>query len=409
MLLEFSYENFLSFKNKVTFSMVATTLRDRKVKAEECTFAVGDEIKLSLCKAAAVFGANASGKSNFVKALSFYKWFILNSSKDLQSGEEIPVKPFALSSDTKVVPSMFEAVICIEDNFYRFGFEADGTSVVSEWLYVRSSKKRSKEIELFYRNGLKCEIHQRFGIGKELTDKGMLRSNALLLSLAGQFNEPTAVSIMRWLVDTTIITGSSEKEAWDWAVSKLDEEKVRRKIVAFSRYADLGMEDITKSDAGVLSSHTSYDENGNPIGHAVFPMRETESDGTIKYFSLAFPIIDALENGKRLIVDEFGAKLHTLLIERIVSLFNSENANRSKAQLVVTLHDTNLLGSNILRRDQIWFTRKDGYGACSMYALSDYKVRNDASYEKDYLLGKYGATPIMDDLSKVLEKDERKI
>jgi len=403
MLLEFSYANFLSFKSKVTFSMVSTTLRDKKVKTEECTFPVGDEVKLSLCKAAAIFGANASGKSNFVKALSFYKWFILNSSKDLQSGEAIPVKPFALSADTDGAPSMFEAVICIEDNFYRFGFEVNDASVISEWLYMRSSKKRSKEIELFYRDGLKCEIHPRFGIGKELTDRGMLRSNALLLSLAGQFNEPTAVSIMKWLVDTTIIIGSSEKEAWDWAVSKLDDENVRRKIVAFSRYADLGMEDITKSEAGVLSTHTSYDENGNPTGHTVFSMKDAESDGTIKYFSLAFPIIDALENGKRLIVDEFGAKLHTLLIERIVSLFNSENANRSKSQLIVTLHDTNLLGSNILRRDQIWFTRKDGYGACSMYALSDYKVRNDASYEKDYLLGKYGATPIMDDLSKVLE------
>ena len=407
MLLEFSYANFLSFKDKVTFSMVATTLRDRKVRTEECTFPVGDEAKLSLCKAAAVFGANASGKSNFVKAMSFYKWFILNSSKDLQSGEAIPVKPFALSADMKGVPSMFEAVTCIENNFYRFGFEVDGSSVVSEWLYVRSSKKRSKEIELFYRDGLKCDIHPRFSIGKELSDRGMLRSNALLLSLAGQFNEPTAVSIMKWLVDTTIITGSSEKEAWNWAVSKLDDEKVRRKIVSFSRYADLGMEDISKSDAGVISSHTSYDENGNATGHAVFPMREAESDGTIKYFSLAFPIIDALENGKRLIVDEFGAKLHTLLIERIVSLFNSENANRSRSQLIVTLHDTNLLGSNILRRDQIWFTKKDGYGACSMYALSDYRVRNDASYEKDYLLGKYGATPIIDDLSKVLENESK--
>lgn len=403
MLLEFSYANFLSFKNKVTFSMVATSLRDRKVKSNECTFDVGDDTKFSLCKAAAVFGANASGKSNFVKSLSFYKWFILNSSKDRQSGEVIPVKPFALSSETKSAPSMFEAVICIEDNFYRFGFEVDSSSVISEWLFVRSSKKRSKEVELFYRDGLKCDIHPRFGIGKELTDKGMLRSNALLLSLAGQFNEPTAVSIMKWLVDTTIITGSSEKDAWDLAVSKIEDEVVRKKIVAFSRYADLGMEDITKTDAGILSSHTSYDENGNTIGHTVFPMRESESDGTIKYFSLSFPIIDALENGKRLIVDEFGAKLHTLLIERIVSLFNSENANRSKSQLIVTLHDTNLLGANILRRDQIWFTQKDGYGACSMYALSDYKVRNDASYEKDYLLGKYGATPIMNDLSKVLE------
>ena len=108
-------------------------------------------------------------------------------------------------------------------------------------------------------------------------------------------------------------------------------------------------------------------------------MRETESDGTIKYFSLAFPIIDALENGKRLIVDEFGAKLHTLLIERIVSLFNSENANRSKAQLVVTLHDTNLLGSNILRRDQIWFTRKDGYGPALVYEYPKIYYLNKSS------------------------------
>lgn len=403
MLLEFSYANFLSFKGKVTFSMVATPLRDRKVKTEDCTFPVGDEVKLSLCKAAAIFGANASGKSNFVKALSFYKWFILNSSKDLQSGESIPVKPFALSPDTAGAPSMFEAVICIEDNFYRFGFEVNRNDVTSEWLYVRSTKKRSKEIELFYRDGGKCEIHPRFGIAKELTDRGMLRSNALLLSLAGQFNEQAAVSIMKWLVDTTIITGQSEKDIWDSAVSKLDDENARVKIVNFSRYADLGMEDITKGDAGVLSSHTSYDIDGNAVGRTVFPMKETESDGTIKYFSLAFPIIDALENGKRLIVDEFGAKLHTLLIEKIVSLFNSEESNTSKAQIVVTLHDTNLLGSNILRRDQIWFTQKDGFGACKMYALSDYKVRNDASYEKDYLLGKYGATPIMDDLSKVLK------
>ncbi len=300
-------------------------------------------------------------------------------------------------------PTMFEAVIWIEGSSYRYGFEVAKSGVSSEWLYIRSGKKRSKEIELLYREGTSCTIHPRMGIAKELASKNMLRDNALLLSLAGQFNDPVAVSIMKWMVDTTIITAGSEKEIWEAAVKRLDDVETRRKIVDFSRYADLGIEDITKSEAGVLSSHTRYDENGKPEGIVSLSMNDAESEGTIKYFCLAYPIIDALENGKRLIIDEFGAKLHTLLLERIISLFNSAESNSANAQFVATLHDTNILSSKLLRRDQIWFTQKDSFSASSLYALSDYKVRNDASYEKDYLSGKYGATPIIDNLAKVLK------
>lgn len=403
MLLEFSFANFLSFRDKTTFSMVATPLRDKNVPNGDCTFPLDDESKLVLTKTAVVFGANASGKSNLVKAMAFYKWFILNSAKDIQAGEQIQVECFALSSVNAAEPSMFEAVIWIDGASYRYGFEVAKAGVSSEWLYVKSGKKRSKEIELLYREDAKCTIHPRMGIAKELAGKNMLRSNALLLSLAGQFNDPVAVAIMKWLVDTTIITSGADKEIWDAAVRSLDDPDTRRKIVDFSRYADLGIEDITKSEAGVLSAHTRYDENGKPEGTVNLSMAASESEGTVKYFSLAHPIIDALENGKRLVIDEFGAKLHTLLLERIISLFNSAESNSVNAQLVATLHDTNLLSSKLLRRDQIWFTQKDGFGASSLYALSDYKVRNDASYEKDYLLGKYGATPIIDDLAKVLK------
>jgi len=403
MLLEFSFANYLSFRDKTTFSMVATPLRDKNVSEGDCIFTIGDESKLSLTKTAAVFGANASGKSNFVKALAFYKWYILNSAKEIQAGEPVPVDSFALSSVSASEPTMFEAVIWIEGSSYRYGFEVAKSGVSSEWLYIRSGKKRSKEIELIYREGTSCTIHPRMGIAKELASKNMLRENALLLSLAGQFNDPVAVSIMKWLVDTTIITAGSEKEIWEVAVKRLDDVETRRKIVDFSRYADLGIEDITKSEAGVLSSHTRYDENGKPEGIVSLSMNDAESEGTIKYFCLAYPIIDALENGKRLIIDEFGAKLHTLLLERIISLFNSAESNSANAQFVATLHDTNILSSKLLRRDQIWFTQKDSFSASSLYALSDYKVRNDASYEKDYLSGKYGATPIIDDLAKVLK------
>ena len=403
MLLEFSFANFLSFKEKVTFSMVATSLKDKKAESADTTFSAGGEMPVVLSRACAVFGANASGKSNLIKAMSFFKWFTMNSSKEVQTGEKIPVNSFALSTSSVAEPSLFEIVIMIGEDTYRYGFETSAEKVHREWLYVRAGKKRSKELELFYREKNVYEIHSRFTIGRELTEKNMVRDNALLLSLAGQFNEPHSGAVMKWLADTTIITGKSETDVWALTLKAMENPVTRKKMVDFSRYADLGIDDITLSDSGVLTYHTQYDEDGKETAAVTFSMTDSESEGPVKYFSLAYPILDARENGKRLIVDEFGAKLHTLLLERIVSLFNTKSGNSRNAQLLVTLHDTNLLSSNLLRRDQIWFTQKNGRGESCLYPLSDYRVRSDASYEKDYLLGKYGATPIIDDLSKALK------
>ena len=403
MLLEFSFANFLSFKEKVTFSMVATSLKDKKAESADTTFSAGGEMPVVLSRACTVFGANASGKSNLIKAMSFFKWFTMNSSKEVQAGEKIPVNSFALSTSSVAEPSLFEIVIMIGEDTYRYGFETSAEKVHREWLYLKAGKKRSKELELFYREKNVYEIHSRFTIGRELTEKNMVRDNALLLSLAGQFNEPHSGAVMKWLADTTIITGKSETDVWTLTLKAMENPVTRKKMVDFSRYADLGIDDITLNDSGVLTYHTQYDEDGKETAAVTFSMTDNESEGTVKYFSLAYPILDSLENGKRLIVDEFGAKLHTLLLERIVSLFNTKSGNSRNAQLLVTLHDTNLLSSNLLRRDQIWFTLMNGRGESSLYPLSDYRVRSDASYEKDYLLGKYGATPIIDDLSKALK------
>lgn len=403
MLLEFSFANFLSFKEKVTFSMVATSLKDKKAESADTTFSAGGEVPVVLSRTCAVFGANASGKSNLIKAMYFFKWFTMNSSKGVQAGEKIPVNSFVLSTSSLAEPSLFEIVILIDDDTYRYGFEASMEEVHREWLYVKAGKKRSKEIELFYREKNVYELHPRFSIGKELTGKNMVRNNALLLSLAGQFNDPYAGAVMNWLNDTIIIFGNSERKIWDVALLAMENPIDRKRIVDFSRYADLGIDDIILTDKGVMTTHVQYDDEGKEAASVTFSMKDSESEGTVKYFSLAYPILDALENGKRLIVDEFGAKLHTLLLERIISLFNTQSGNSHNAQLIVTLHDTNLLSSNLLRRDQIWFTQKNGKGESILYPLSDYRVRSDASYEKDYLLGKYGAIPIIDDLSKALK------
>lgn len=407
MLLEFSFANFLSFRDKVTISMVATALRDRKADIGDATFGVGEDTAISLNRCCTLFGANASGKSNVVKALAFFKWFTMNSSKDVQAGEKIPVRNYALSSVSAAEPSLFEIMLFADGNTYRYGFEVNTKEVCREWLYIKSDKKRSKEIELFYRDGKRFEIHPKFSIGKELADKNMVRDNALLLSLAGQFNDPYAKAIMNWLNDTTIITANSETEIWAIALKAMENPETRNRMVEFSRYADLGIEDISLSELGVLTSHTQYDDEGRETASVTFSMKESESEGTVKYFSLAYPILDTLEHGKRLIVDEFGSKLHTLLITRVISLFNTKAGNPNKAQLMVTLHDTNILNNSLLRRDQIWFTQKNGRGESELYSLSDYKVRSDASYEKDYLLGKYGATPIIEDLSKALRYESK--
>ena len=407
MLLEFSFANYLSFRDKVTISMVATALRDRKADIGDATFGVGEDTAISLNRCCTLFGANASGKSNVVKALAFFKWFTMNSSKDVQAGEEIPVRNYALSSVSAAEPSLFEIMLFADGNTYRYGYEVNTKEVCREWLYIKSDKKRSKEIELFYREGKRFEIHPKFSIGKELADKNMVRDNALLLSLAGQFNDPYAKAIMNWLNDTTIITANSETEIWAIALKAMENPETRNRMVEFSRYADLGIEDISLSELGVLTSHTQYDDEGRETASVTFSMKESESEGTVKYFSLAYPILDTLEHGKRLIVDEFGSKLHTLLITRVISLFNTKAGNPNKAQLMVTLHDTNILNNSLLRRDQIWFTQKNGRGESELYSLSDYKVRSDASYEKDYLLGKYGATPIIEDLSKALRYESK--
>lgn len=405
MLIQFSVGNFLSFKEQSTLSLVASALKDIQILAEDVIFNIG-ETDLALLKSATIYGANASGKSNFIKALDFFKWYVINSSKDIQAGERVNVESFRLSSSTAEEPSYFEAIFCNAEYQYRYGFEADENMVHSEWLYQKANKKRAKEVELFYRDEDCFNIHSKFIIGKELINKQMVRTNALLLSVAAQFNDAVAVEIVKWLNDTTIISGSNEKNIWDLATIRLDDLKMKQRIVDFSRYADLGIENIEKVNNAIISIHTQYDDEGNEIKLINFPFKKNESEGTIKYFSLAYPIIDALDNGKRLIIDEFDSKMHPLLTCRIIALFNSKETNPKNAQLIFTTHDTNLLSASIFRRDQIWFTQKDRFGATELYSLAEYKVRNDASFEKDYLSGKYGAIPIMGDLARLFNVHE---
>ncbi|AYN85729.1 ATP-binding protein [Pseudomonas aeruginosa] len=160
-------------------------------------------------------------------------------------------------------------------------------------------------------------------------------------------------------------------------------------------------------DIGRISTeHKVFDENGKAAGLIEFDLEKNESEGTKKLVALSGPLIDVLENSLILFIDEFDARLHPVISKQLISIFNNSPKNNNNAQLIVASHDTNLLDKDLLRRDQIWFTEKDIYGSSHLNSLLEYRVRNDASFEKDYISGKYGAIPLLGDSCMIFSESE---
>ena len=404
MILEFYVSNYLSIKDGLKISFVATSLKDSLSESNDM-IALSDT-GLMLLRSAVIYGANASGKSNVLKAMAFYRHFITDSFKNSQAGEAIDVENFRLNATSIYEPTTMEATFIVGDFIYRYGFEVDSKVVRSEWLYQRTNKKRAKEIEIFYRTEEETSVHQKSPLLLELVNKRMVRDNALLLSAAAQFNEPKAVNILQWMNDIRVIFGNEEEKLWNQAIKSLDDENLRLRITNFAKYADLGIDSIVKIDNRIVSNHRQFGDEGRETNNVAFSFSGNESEGTIKYFSLSYPIIDTLDNGKLLIIDELDSKLHPLLVRKIISLFNSAKTNPKGAQLLFTTHDTFLLSAGMFRRDQIWFTQKDSFGATEAYSLVEYKVRSNTLFERDYLLGKYGATPIIGEMERIFNTEE---
>ena len=403
MILEFCVGNYLSIKDELKISFVATSLKESLPETNDLVSILGAGV--SLVRSAVIYGANASGKTNVLKAIAFYKHFIMDSFKNSQAGEAIDVENFRLNATTVKTPTTMEATFTDGAFIYRYGFEVDSKAVRAEWLYRRINKKRAKEVEVFYREEYTTTVHPKSPLIQDLVNKKMVRGNALLLSTAAQFNEPTAVNVLHWLGDTQVLFCSEDEKLWTQAIRHLDDENIRDRITRFARYADLGIESIAKIDNRIVSNHRQYDDEGREVNNVAFSFNGNESEGTIKYFSLSYPIIDALDNGKRLAVDELDSKLHPLLVRKIITLFNSSEANPKGAQLLFTTHDTFLLGAGLFRRDQVWFTQKDSFGATEAYSLAEYKVRGNSPFEKEYLQGRFGATPIIGDLEAIFNPE----
>lgn len=434
MLIEFTVGNYKSFKDPVTLSMVAAKLsaKDSNVDQEN-TFKVKDD--LTLLVSAAVYGANASGKSNLVSALGFMCWLVLNSSKESQAKDPIGAVPFRLDTNTEKQPSFFEIVFRQDDIPYRYGFEITTEKVISEWLFY---SPRGREAKLFVRDESGISISRNFKGGK--SSKSLTRANALFISVAAQFNSETANNVLNWFRSVNFISGLDDTSYGGFTAHKFSkEENYRTGILQIIRDFDIGIDDVRVekgniNEPGIFPSdmpqeirdiiikqmgdesevfsfktiHVKRDSEKVSKQYAIFDM-EDESEGTQKLFLLSGPILDTLQKGKVLVIDEIEARLHTLLTRKLIGLFNSPNTNPKNAQLIFATHDTNLLSNKIFRRDQIWFVEKDNLGASHLYSLAELKVRNDASFENDYLQGKYGAIPMFGELRHIVLDDNDKV
>ena len=418
MLLQFSIKNFRTFKNKATLSLIASNY-DKDTREYE-NIETNINFGLRILKSAVVYGANSSGKSKLLDAFSFMRYFVINSSKESQKGEVIKIEPFRLDRNSINEPTEFEVIFIHNKVLFRYGFEVTKEKIISEWLFY---KPKTKEIELFYREGNEYKIHNRnFSKGDTLVKEGLVRDNALLISVAAQFNEKSAIDVLEWFEKNRVISGLYDAEYRDNTVNKLSNKSNKNTVLKFLKAADIGIEDleILTVNSGqfkespfstVLIIKNTYEENIKS-GTTPFFLSIDESEGTRKYFYILGPVIDALEDGGILVVDELDSKLHPNLVSKIVSLFDSKEFNKKCAQLIFNTHDTNLLSSGLFRRDQIWFTNKNKYGEAELYSLADFKsdeVRKTEPFEDNYINGKYGAVPFLgffDNLNFLLTENE---
>lgn len=429
MLIQFSFENFLSFKDNASLSMVAGKRKSQNKSLDQgATFELNKD--LSLLKCAVLYGANASGKSNLISALRFVRNFILNSSKESRVDEPIASSPFKLQTGLDTKPSGFRVIFAIDETIFQYDFSVDQKRVHAESLL---SVKDGKEVELFTRTLNDISLHKSFKEGKLLAEK--TRPNALFLSVCANFNGEISSLISQWFSSLTIISGIRDEVSLERTRTLLGTEK-EAQISRLLNEFDLGMERIALNELSELALlrakapkanvqlfdaikkfeetlgqpsrraintfHKVFDDQGNDQGEVPFLLSD-ESEGSQKMIALSGPMVDALENARVIVIDELDARLHPIISKQIIEIFNSGTVNQQNAQLIAATHDTNLLDKDLLRRDQIWFTEKNRYGASHLFSLTEYRVRNDASFEKDYILGKYGAIPLVGNISEIFE------
>lgn len=400
MLMQFSVRNYKSFRDKVTFDMSATNIHEHPGNTFSTDF---DEAFL---KSSVIYGANAYGKSNFINALSFMKEKVLNQNS-IETLSPIRFKdltPYRFD-DSRNKSSEFDIFFHYEGKDYQYGFILDEKKIDEEWLYCKDNIKEEYN-EIFKRKDSDIELIDT--IKNSLTVNFEIYENVLLLNALSPFKIDEIRKVIDWFLKLKIL--NVEKDIFDqWLyreqfAEKLKDEIYKANLLRMLRNVDIDIEDflikkdkisdVDNSISIILSMHKKKDNDSQQV-----PLLfEEESGGTRKLIILYNYIYDSFLNGTPLIVDELDSRLHPLLLRFIILMYHNPEINQNNGQLIYTAHDTFTLTREIFRRDQVWFVDKENQ-VSSLYSLVEYKdindkkIRNDATYYKDYLLGKYNAIP----------------
>ena len=433
MLVEFSVENYRSIQEKQTLSMVAA---DNETMLDSNTFPVPNNDDLRLVTSAAIYGSNASGKSNLLKAIQVLKNLVIKSASRMQIGDKLPVEPFKLNSETAKKPSSFEVIFILDDIRYEYGVSLNRERVFEEWLIAYRNEVQENWFSREYLpDNPKFEPNEgyKWSFGKGLKGEKkriqrFVRSNSLFISHAAQNNHPQLKEVFDFFQDEINMISLTEGQLreFDFTIKMCEENhNFREQIVNLLSEADIGISDIRfesepmddniklvvqnlfskefegrnnannlleKDFKKVITIHKMNDSNSE-----IELEMSDESAGTERLFNIAGYLLFVLECGELLIIDELDRSLHPVLSKALLKMFNNPEINKNNAQLIFTTHDTTLLDDEIFRPDQIWFTEKDN-SMTKLYSLFDFRPRENESLQKGYLLGRYGAIPFINGL-----------
>lgn len=411
MLIQFRFKNFKSFRDDTILDLSATKITEHSDRVISAGYD-------KLLPTAAIFGANASGKSNVIEAFRYMMTYVIESfsyggdpNDRKTKNKKLKYTPFLFDSNSGDAESSFEVYFMDTEEHgyksYNYGFTLNQDGVIEEWLNSKAKTAREYK-QVFYRNGNELDLSGLPTKSQELI-RISLNKEALIVSLGAKLKVTKLKSIRDWFYNTNFTNFGNPYE--NVFLSSLipdgfaENKSVQDKVVAY----------FSSFDSSIIGFHTEVlkgeDEDHRHVkidaihcmvngGTASIPLEE-ESDGTLKMFALYPALQDTLENGGVLFVDELNARLHPLLVRSFLITFLNPEINSKHAQLVFTTHDSWQLSNNLLRRDEIWFTEKDDSGVSALYSLADFvdedgiKIRKDESYEKNYLLGKYGAIPTL--------------
>lgn len=423
MLIRFTVKNYRSFRDEQELSLVASSAKEH---VDSVIRVPG--LREGLLPLAAVYGPNASGKSNLFHALEFFAQAVEHSQRSWKPDGGVPSSPFMLRQGENE-PSEFRLDFVVNRTRFQYGFSHNANQILKEWLYSYPSAKRQMWFE---RNGNSGSF--KFGksfVGENRSIEGITRKNSLFLSAAAQSNHDMILPLFAWLTSrmrflsgnrATINPSQAEK------LAGLESQDQKDQIVRLLSQADLGIvgmtvepepldekvaealdemfkriSEITKNNTAAYRTprqfHRVTFQHRGP-GSSTTPLRgQFESSGTLAFLSLLGPTLEILGSGGVLCVDELDASLHPMLALEIVRLFRNFANRDAPAQLIFNTHDVNLLDQSLLRRDEIWFTEKDEEGATHLYSLEDFTPRRQENLKRGYLQGRYGALPFLGPLS----------